>query len=141
MIITGLCQSYLQEMLRGVHREGDVFAIALYTAAATLSKTTATYAPQDEVVGEGYVAGGQILEGFHIGRDGAVTFLDWKKDPSWPAATITARGALIYNRTRGNRSVAVWDFGHDVASTNDVFTVALPPAIAEKALIRIRAAG
>jgi hypothetical protein len=46
----------------------------------------------------------------------------------WPGSTIRARGALVYNFSRDNRAVAVLDFGAEVASTNDKFTVTLPLA-------------
>ncbi len=140
MIATAVCQSYLQEILRGLHQETDVYKIALYSPAATLSKTTTAYTAQDEVVGDGYQAGGRILEGFQVGRDGVVTFVDWKKNPVWPVASITARGALIYNSSRGNRAVVVGNFGRDITSTNAPFEVFLPHGVAEKALIRIRSA-
>ena len=59
-------------------------------------------------------------------QDGEAAFLDWTTDPVWPDATITARGALIYNATQGNKAVGVLDFGQDISSFSAPFTVELP---------------
>jgi hypothetical protein len=50
-------------------------------------------------------------------------------------AALTARGALIYNFTKANRSVAILDFGADKTSTS-TFTVQLPAATPTTALLR-----
>jgi hypothetical protein len=56
---------------------------------------------------------------------------------TWPAASLTARGALIYNYTKGLRSIAVIDFGVNVTSTNGNFTLQFPTPDAVNALIRL----
>jgi hypothetical protein len=66
------------------------------------------------------------LESIVAQQDGEAAFLDWTTDPEWPDATITARGALIYNATQGNKAVGVLDFGQDISSFNPPFTVELP---------------
>jgi hypothetical protein len=53
----------------------------------------------------------------------------------WNPAAFTARGALIYNVTQGNKSVAVLDFGSDKTATN-TFTVTMPVNSATTALLR-----
>jgi hypothetical protein len=53
---------------------------------------------------------------------------------SWTGA-ITARCALIYNSSQGNKSVAVLDFGSDKTSTG-TFTITMPANTATAALIR-----
>lgn len=101
---------------------------------------TATYTPDqgahtkrsdvtNEVTGTGYAAGGTAVTAT-VTKDTTnhrvdVTF----SNPSWPTSTITARGMVIY-KSRGGAStadelVAYVDFGADVTSTNDTFSVTL----------------
>ena len=136
-ITAAVCNSYKQEILQGVHSSADTYKIALFTSAATLGAATAAYAAAGEVSGTGYTAGGATLSGFTVGGSGTTAWLDFTTDPSWADATITARGALIYNSTKSNKAVAVLDFGADITSTNGTFTVTLPPADASNALLRI----
>jgi hypothetical protein len=56
---------------------------------------------------------------------------------SWSSATFTARGALIYNSSQGNKSVAVLDFGSDKTVSNDTFTIDFPTPDANSAIVRI----
>jgi hypothetical protein len=137
-ITAGICNSYKQELLSGIHLAAHTYKIALFASAATLGPTTTAYAATNEVSGAGYTAGGATLAGFTPGANGATVWLDWTTDPSWPAATITARGALIYNDTlAGKNAVAVLDFSTDKVSTNGTFTIQFPTPDAANALIRI----
>lgn len=136
-ITAGLCDSYTQELLSGTHTSADTYKIALYTSAATLSSATTVYSATNEVSGAGYTAGGQTLTGFATSLDTGVAILDFTTDPSWTSATITARGALIYNSSKTNKAVAILDFGSDITSTNGTFTVTFPAATAAAGLIRI----
>lgn len=137
-ITAALCNSFKRELLAmSPHTAADVYKIALYTSAATLSKATAVYTATGEVSGTGYTAGGQTLAGFAATLDTDTAVLDWTTDPVWAGATLTARGALIYNSTRANAAVAVLDFGADFTSTNAPFTVTLPAATAAAGLVRI----
>lgn len=137
MITRGICNSFKTELLRGVHQEGDDYKIALYGEAANLSKATTTYTSANEVGPTGdYVAGGKSLVGLTVVLEGDVAILDWDTDPQWSGVTMTARGALIYNASRGNAAVGVLDFGHDVTATNGPFVVELPAPEVDKALIR-----
>jgi hypothetical protein len=139
-ITQAFCNSFKRELLAmEPHRASDVYKIALYTAAARLDETVTNYTPANEVPETGdYVAGGQVLAGFTAGLDGATGTLSWSKNPRWTNATIAAAGALIYNATRGNKALAVLDFGGIVRSTNGPFLVTLPAPAAATALIRIR---
>ena len=114
----------------------DEFRMALYTSAATLSKASTVYTATGEVVGDGYTAGGKVLTGAAVSLDGDTAILDFG-DPSWPDATITARGAMIYNATQGNKAVAVLDFGANVSSTAAAFAVQLPAPTAAAGVIRV----
>jgi len=114
----------------------DTMKIALYTNSATLDATTTAYSATNEVVGTGYTAGGNTLTGNAISSGGTTAWLTFS-DSSWTTATITARGALIYDSTRSNAAIAVLDFGADKVSTAGTFTVQMPVAAASTALIRI----
>lgn len=134
-ITSAICSSYKQEILEGVHASGDTYKIALYTDAVTLDASTSAYSSTNEVTGTGYSAGGAVLSGFSTGLASTTSYLTFS-DPSWSNATITARGCLIYNSSKSNKAVAVFDFGQNVTSTSGTFTVDLPAAGAS-ALIRI----
>jgi hypothetical protein len=110
--------------------------MALYTSSATLDATTTAYTATNEVSGTGYSAGGQALTTVAPTSSGTTAYLDFN-DETWTSATITARGALIYNSTQSNKSVAVLDFGSDKTSTAGDFTVVFPTADASNAIIRI----
>lgn len=126
------------EFLQGIHLAADVYKIALFSALATLSKSTTVYNAANEVPESGdYAAGGQVLDGYAAALYGDVATIDWTTDPTWNGATIAAAGALIYNSSRGNKAIAVLDFGGVITSTNGEFKVTLPPAAAGTALIRI----
>ncbi len=135
-ITSAICTSYITEIFAGTHLSGDTYKIALYTSAAVLDNTVTAYSATNEVSGTGYTAGGVALSGFTTGSSGKTGWIDWTTDPSWASATITARGALIYNSTRSNKAVAVIDFGADKTSTNGTFTVQLPAADASNAIVR-----
>ena len=89
------------------------------------------------MVGTGYSAGGATLSGFVTGSSGTTAWIDWTTDPSWGSSTITARGALIYNASQGNKAVATFDFGSDKTTNDSTFTVVLPDADATNAIVRI----
>jgi len=135
-ITSAVCDSYTQELFSGTHTDLDTYKIALYTSAATLSAATTAYAVTNEVSGTGYTAGGLTLTGFATSIDTGVAILDFT-DPSWTTATITARGALIYNSSKTNKAVAVLDFGADITATAGTFSVVFPAPTASLGLIRI----
>ena len=135
-ITAAVCNSYKQEKFSGTHSSADTYKIALYTSTATLDATTTAYSATNEVSGTGYTAGGATLSGFTTGGSGNTAWLDFTTDPTWPASTITARGALIYNSSKSNKAVAVLSFGGDITSTADTFKVTLPVADAANALVR-----
>jgi hypothetical protein len=134
-ITTAICNSYKQEILEGVHSNADTYKLALFTSAATLGASTTAYSTTNEASGTGYTAGGATLSGLATGLASGTAYLTFS-DPSWASSTITARGCLIYNASKGNKAVAVFDFGADVTSTNGTFTVDLPAAGASS-LVRI----
>lgn len=136
-ITSAVCNTFKQELFGGIHDlDTDVIKIALYTSAATLGASTTAYTTSNEVVGAGYVAGGNTLSGAVISLDGSVAIVDFS-DTTWSSATITARGALIYNSSKSNKAIAAIDFGGDKISTSGDFTVVFPAATGTNAIVRI----
>ena len=136
-ITQAMCSSFKQELFGGIHDlDTDTIKIALFISAATLSAATTTYSTSNEVVGTGYTAGGNTLTGAVISLDGTTAIVDFA-DTTWPSATITARGAVLYNSSKANRALAVLDFGSDKTSTSGDFTVSFPAAAAATAILRI----
>jgi hypothetical protein len=140
-----MCTSFKDELLEGVHdfrsSGGDTFKLALYTSSATLDATTTAYSATNEVGNSGsYSAGGGTLTNISPTTSGTTAFTDFD-DLSFTSATITARGALIYNTTPAhtftNPSVAVLDFGSDKSSSAGTFTIQFPAATSTDAIIRI----
>jgi O-acetylhomoserine/O-acetylserine sulfhydrylase-like pyridoxal-dependent enzyme len=138
--------SFKTELLQAVHNFGptsaNTFKIALYTAAASLDATTTVYTTANEVVGTGYTAGGNTLvisttPTATNNNSGIPTAFISFADTSWAGAAFTARAALIYNTTQGNKSVAVLDFGSDKTVNGSSFTVQFPTATSNSAIVRI----
>ena len=131
----GLTTSFKQQMIQaGQNLATDTLKIALYTAFSSIGANTTVYTTSDEITGTGYTAGGIALTGVTIGTSTeGVVFVDFA-NAVWPNSQLTARGALIYNVTRRNASVAVLDFGSDKTMTN--FTITMPVNAATTALIR-----
>jgi hypothetical protein len=126
--------SFKKELYQGIHDlSTDAIWIALYTAAANLNQDTTVYSSTNEVVASGYTAGGQVMTGVTISSDGYTAYVNWA-NVSWTTA-VTARCALIYNVTKGNKSVAVLDFGSDKTSTT-TFLITMPANTSTSALIR-----
>ena len=125
--------SFKTELYTGVHNlSTDTLKIALYTANADLNEATTVYTTTAEVTGTGYTAGGVTLTGVTINSSGFTAYVDF--DNVVFNASVTARCALIYNASQGNKSIAVLDFGSDKTSTN--FTITMPANTASAALIR-----
>lgn len=138
MITQCMVTSFKAEVLGGVHDlDTDVIKLALYTSAATLDASTTVYSSTNEVSASGsYSAGGGTLTGAAITTSGTTAIVDFS-DITFTSATITARGALIYNSSKSNKAIAVLDFGSDKTSTAGNFTVQFPAATASDAIIRI----
>ena len=127
--------SFKAELYQGIHvLTTDVIKIALYTASANLNADTTVYSSSNEASGGNYVAGGATLTPITVSSStsDATAFVGFP-NISW-TGTITARCALIYNSSKGNKSIAVLDFGSDKTSTN--FTITMPANTSTTALIR-----
>jgi len=135
-IIQTQTTSFKAELYQGIHDlTTDVIKIALYTAVADLNETTTAYSvgTPGQVVAAGYTAGGSILTPITVASSGYTAYVGFP-NVSWTAA-LTARCALIYNSSKGNKSIAVLDFGSDKTSTT-TFTITMPANTATAALIR-----
>jgi len=144
-----MCTSFKVELLTGTHNftnsTGDSFKLAMYainsggksSTTASLGESTTAFTTTGEVASSGtYATGGGTLTNVTPTSSGTTAFTDFA-DLSFTTATITARGALIYNDTDGDRAVAVLDFGADKTSTAGTFTIQFPTADASNAIIRI----
>ena len=142
-ISSAICTSFKQEILVGTHNftasSGDTFKIALYTSSASLGASTTAYSTSNEISntsGSAYSAGGATLTSVTPTTSGTTALCDFS-DISFTSATITARGALIYNSTDSNKAVVVLDFGGDKTSTSGTFTIQFPTADASNAILRL----
>ncbi len=156
-IIQAMCTSFKAELMLAVHdfrlTSGDIFKLALYTSSASIDANTTSYSASNEVSSSGtnYTAGGATLVNLGVvasntSASTGVGFTDFS-DVTFANATITARGALIYNTTPSangtanttltNAAVAVLDFGSDKTSTDGDFTIIFPSATNTTAIIRI----
>ena len=148
-ITQAMCTSFKQELLEAVHNftnsGGDTFKLALYaiggggksSTTATLGASTTAYTTTGEVANSGsYTAGGGSLTRVDPATSGTTAYTDFS-DLSFTTASITARGALIYNNSDSNKSVVVLDFGGNKTSSSGTFTVQFPTANSSSAIIRI----
>ena len=126
--------SFKSQLYQAVHDlTTDQLKVALYTGDADLNADTTIYSSTNEVVATGYTAGGQLLTGVTLNTYGYTAYVNFN-NAVWTGATITARCALIYNVTKGNKSICVLNFGSDKTQTN--FTVTMPSNTYTTALIR-----
>ena len=148
MAFTGnfMCTSFKEGLLQALHdftpSTGHTFKLALYTNSASLDAATTDYTATNEIADSGsYAAGGGTLTPIAPTTSGTTAFVDFS-DLTFTSATITARGALIYNSTAGGGSgttnaVAVLDFGSDKVSVSGDFQIVFPVAAADTSIIRI----
>lgn len=132
-----ICNSFRFELASAIHDLAtDALKIALYTSLATLNGDTTAYSDLNEVIAVGYTAGGMNLTLASMSIIGQKTVIDFE-DLNWTGSIITARGALIYNATKGGRAIAVLNFGGDKFSVNGDFKVTFPPPDESNAILRI----
>lgn len=137
-----ICNSFKKELLEGTHNfsnpGGNSFKLAMYTNSATLGKSTTSFTTGGQVSSPsgGYSSGGKALvnAGTSLATNTAITDF---ADLSFVGVTLTARGALIYNDTNGDKAVAVLDFGGDKTATSGTFTIQFPAFTTSAAILRI----
>ena len=158
MAFTGsnhLCSTFKKELLEGTHNfanGGNTFKLALFTnsqagndnlggTSTTMDATVTGYSSSagNEVGNSGsYSAGGGLLPSQTVSGSQTQTtaFVDFG-EMTFTSATITARGALIYNDTNSDKAVCVLDFGSDKSSSSGQFQVVFPSPDTTSAIIRI----
>jgi hypothetical protein len=140
-----LCNSFKAELFQGIHNftaiTGDVFKLALYTSAASLSASTTAYSTTNESSGTNYTAGGIALTNITpvLATDpttGAKVAVTTFVDPVFSLVAVTYRQALIYNSSKANRAVAVFVFDSDRVISGTNLTFQMPAATASSAILR-----
>ena len=136
-----ICNSFKKELLEATHNfsnpGGNSFKLAMYGTPATLGKSTTSFTTSGQVSSpSGYTSGGKALvnAGTSIATNTAITDF---ADLSFTGVTLTARGALIYNDTNGDKAVAVLDFGGDKTATSGTFTIQFQAFTTSAAILRI----
>ncbi len=125
--------SFKAELYQAVHNlTTDTLKVALYTGNADLNETTTVYTTSNEVTGGGYPPGGVQLTGVTINTSGYTAYVNFNNANF--SAAVTARCALIYNFSKGNKSIAVLDVGSDKTSTSSTLT--MPTNTPTTALLR-----
>jgi len=136
MIVQTQTTSFKEELYEGIHDLlTDTLKMALYTANADLNAATTVYTTDQEVSGTGYTAGGTTVTNVTVQSSGTTAYVNFD-NVQWPGASFTTRGALLYNASKANRSIAVINFGSDKIVANGTFTVTMPANTATTALIR-----
>ena len=139
---SAVCNTFKNQLLSGTHNfdqtSGNHFYLAMYISTATIGKSTTDYLTAGETSGTNYSAGGKLLavagQTHKLASDTAI--VDWT-NLSWQTATLTARGALIYNKSASDKAVAVLDFGGDKTATAGTFTIQFPNFTDTLAILRI----
>lgn len=135
MIVQTQTTSFKAELYQAIHNlPVDSLYIALYTASADLNAATTVYTPSNEITGTGYTPRGKLLTNVTVSSSGYTAWVNFGT-VIWTPAAFTARCALIYNASQGDKSIAVLDFGSDKTCTTQ-FQITLPANTADSAIIR-----
>ena len=136
MIVQTQTTSFKAELYEGIHDLiDDTIKIALFNANADLTASTTVYSTNQEVTGTGYTAGGNTLTGATVRSSGTTAYVSFD-NTTWSSASFTCRGALIYNSSKANRSVAILNFGSDKIVANGTLTIEFPTNDVTSAIIR-----
>jgi len=127
--------SFRQELPQAVHNLlTDTLKLALYTSSASINADTTVYTTTNEITGTGYTAGGKVVTGATIANSNGVVYVNFD-NVNWTPAAFTTGGALLYNASKGNKSIAVLSFGGDKTCVN-TFTVQMPTNSYTSSLLR-----
>jgi len=138
MIAQTITNQFKSDILQGVQNLlTDSLYLALYTGSATLGATTTAYTSANEVTSTNYTAGGQLVTGVTINTDNQnnIIYVSFN-DVTWTNVSFVCRGALLYNASKGNNSIAVLNWGSD-KNAGPNFKVTLPANTPTNALIRL----
>jgi len=134
MIVQTQTTSFKAELYQGTHNLlSDTLKMALYTSFASLNADTTVYTTTGEITGTGYTAGGNLVTGATVNTSGYTAYVSFN-NVIWTNSSLMARCALLYNVSKGNKSICVIDFGSDKSQVN--FTITMPANTATAALIR-----
>lgn len=142
-ITQSLASSFRRELMAGIHDFSvDAFKCMLFAETALIVGSHGPGSPNyaalaaDEVVGTNYVAGGVVIVPSAPVLSGNVALVDFT-DAVFPMVTLTTRGCAIYNTSKANRLVGIWDFGSDKHYVGSNCTLQFPLPNAATAIIRI----
>lgn len=145
-IVQAMCTSFKTQLLTATHDftngTGDSFKLALFRAQASIvgsfGAATTNYSDMgaDEASGTNYTAGGSALTNVTPTSSGTTSYTDFA-DLVFSNVTITTSGALIYNTSKSDKAVAVFNFGADKTATAGDLTIIFPTADASNAIIRL----
>lgn len=134
-----VCNSFKVELFKAIHdftaSTGDTFKIALYTSASSVDAATTTYTTTNEAVGTGYPPGGANLTSVTPTLDGNTVVVDFA-DVTISTVTLIYNKALIYNSTKANRAVAVFNFGSNKIISGGDLIITMPLPNANAAILR-----
>ena len=142
MIAQTLTTSFKTQLLTATHNfttsTGDVFKIALYLSTASIGDDTTVYTATGEISGTGYTAGGITITAITPTSSGTTAFVSFNTTTFTGLVNSSIAGALIYNSSKSNKSVAVLDFGGTKISTVATpLVITFPTAAATTAIIRL----
>lgn len=121
----------LKALSKEINLNSDVINVMLCTSAYVPDQDNHVYksAVSNEVpAGNGYTSGGVTLQNKVLSYVGSTNTVKFDADDvQWPASTITARYAVIYDATPGTDAtrplIGYVDFGADVSSNNGTFQI------------------
>jgi hypothetical protein len=135
-IVTALCESYKMELLMGLHAITDDYRMALFVNGAKLSASTTRYSSEMEAVGENYKSGGIAIPNMRVESNGPEFYIDF--DPVvYERLTVAVDGCLIYNASKENRAVAVFNFGETLLARNGKIEVE-SPSTGVRGIVRLK---
>lgn len=125
-----LTKSFKEEVLKAGHNLAtDIIKVALYTASATINENTTVYSATNEITSIGYTAGGATLANPTFTAEGASIIADFD-DFLYNNCSIVARKLLVYNASKGNKSIAYYDNGSDIGIIGTgTFSLTMPTGL------------
>jgi hypothetical protein len=138
MIVQTVTNSFKSDILQaGQNILTDSLYMALFTGNANLDANTLAYSSSNEVTSVNYTAGGSLVTGVTIQTDtqNNIVYVSFN-NVVWTNVSFVCRGALLYNASKSNKSIAVLNWGSD-KNAGPNFTVTLPANTPSNALIRV----
>ena len=142
MIAQTLTTSFKVQLLTATHdftpTTGDVFYMALYLPTASIGADTTVYTATGEITGTGYTAGGIAITTITPTSSSTTAYVSFNTATFTGLVDTSIAGALIYNSSKSNKSVAVLDFGGTKISTVAApLVITFPTASSTTAIIRL----